>query len=206
MSEGFEDNASGMKQESRHEWERNVFEPAGVDEPDLHTYLTDLFGLEDTERPERKKALKELQKEVAAFEHRLSRPNKFNTDNLQWVVDGLLASGLLSDEKRDVLKEFKNNKIILAEIADVLNMRLAALDSWSWGEEGVLLERQRKISGVYNFLVHEDLLQAIFLQYIGVRWSVFLQRDLREFRDSLAGGHLCVRISLGRMRGAGSFS
>lgn len=197
MSEGFVDIASELKQKSRLEWERNVFEPAVVDEPALQAYLTDVFGLEDTERPERKEALKRLQEKVVAFENELSKPNKFNTENLQWVGDGLMASGLLSDEKRDALKEFKNNKAILSEIADVLNMRLSALDTWSWGTEGVLLERQRKVSGVYNYLMHEDILQALFLQYIGVRWSVFLKNALREFIDA-AGGWIPMRKDVPR--------
>lgn len=41
------------------------------------------------------------------------------------------------------------NSVVLAEIADVLNMGLGALDSWSWCDEVKLLQT-RKISGVYN--------------------------------------------------------
>ncbi len=75
-----------------------------------------------------------------------------------------------------------DNNVILSEIADVLNMRMAALDSWSWGSS-VSVEQKRHINGGYNIHMHEDLLQAIFLQHIGVQWSVFFKSALRKFRN-----------------------
>ncbi|RYP48508.1 hypothetical protein DL769_011194 [Monosporascus sp. CRB-8-3] len=184
LTEGSEDAASAMKRDSRAEWERMVFEPAQVDEDYLRAYLDKTFGLQDPEA-HKKKALRDLRMRVAAFESKLSAPNQFDNATLQWVADGLASSTLLTDEKREVLKDFKNNPIILSEIADVLNMRIAALDSWTWGDDrGVPLEQQRRLSGIYNIVMHEDLLQALFLEYVGVKWSVFLKSALREFCDA----------------------
>ncbi|RYP43470.1 hypothetical protein DL770_011648 [Monosporascus sp. CRB-9-2] len=185
LSEGSENAASAMKRDSRAEWERMVFEPANVDKGSLRAYLNKAFGLQDPECREKKKALRNLRLRVAAFESKLSAPNQFDNATLQWVADGLVSSTLLTDEKREVLKDFKNNPIILSEIADVLNMRIAALDSWTWGDgRGVLLEQQRRLSGIYNIVMQEDLLQALFLEYVGVKWSVFLKSALREFCDA----------------------
>ncbi|RYP16306.1 hypothetical protein DL765_005212 [Monosporascus sp. GIB2] len=185
LIEGSEDAASAMKRDSRAEWERMVFEPAIVDEDGVRTYLNKVFGLRDLEGLEKKKALRTLRMRVAAFESKLSAPDQFNNATLQWVVDSLVSSTLLTDEKREVLKDFKNNPIILSEIADVLNMRIAALDSWTWGDgRGVPLEQQRRLSGIYNIVMHEDILQALFLEYIGVRWSILLKSALREFCDT----------------------
>ncbi|RYP00511.1 hypothetical protein DL764_006480 [Monosporascus ibericus] len=185
LSEGSEDGASAMKRDSRAEWERMVFEPANVDEDVLRAYLNMAFGLQDPECREKKNALRNLRVRVAAFESKLSAPNQFDNATLQWVADGLVSSTLLTDEKREVLKDFKNNPIILSEIADVLNMRIAALDSWTWGDGcGVPLEQQRRLSGIYNIVMQEDLLQALFLEYVGVKWSVFLKSALREFCDA----------------------
>ncbi|RYP46585.1 hypothetical protein DL768_007207 [Monosporascus sp. mg162] len=188
LSEGSEGAAGAMKRDSRAEWERMVFEPASVDEGGLRAYLNTAFGLQDPECREKKKALKNLRMRVAAFESKLSAPNQFDNATLQWVADGLVSSTLLTDEKREVLKDFKNNPIILSEIADVLNMRIAALDSWAWGDgRGVPLEQQRRLSGIYNIVMQEDLLQALFLEYVGVKWSVFLKSALREFCDASGG-------------------
>ena len=60
---------------------------------------------------------------------------------------------------------------------------MAAFHDWSWGTE-VLLEQRRQLNGSYHIYMHEDLLQAIFLQYIGVRWSVFWKKTFTSFRMS----------------------
>lgn len=190
MTEGFEDVASAMKQDCRREWERIVFEPGNIDESKLQTYLNQLFSIHEGDAPEKLRALNQFKLKVLAFETQMSSPNQFNAKTLKWVADGLLTSGLLTDEQRGVLRDFKNNPIILGEIADVLNMRLTALDSWSWGSS-VPLEQRRQISGVYNVLMHEDLLQAIFLQYIGVKWSVFLKEAFNEFRKTPGAWQTC---------------
>ncbi|OTA54200.1 hypothetical protein K449DRAFT_358631 [Hypoxylon sp. EC38] len=183
MTEDFEDVADAIKKDARQQWERTVFEPAKVDEEKLRSYLDQLFGTKDTVTPARLKALNGLRDSIVDFENQMSMPNQFNHKTLKWVADGLLSSGLLSDEKRGVLKDFKNNPIILGEVADVLNMRITALDSWSWGPS-IPLEQRRQITGVYNVLMHEDLLQALFLQYIGVKWSVFLKDAFSSFRNT----------------------
>ncbi|KAI2610585.1 hypothetical protein GGR54DRAFT_373931 [Hypoxylon sp. NC1633] len=182
MMDGFEDVASEVKRDAREQWEHTVFDPAKVDEEALRAYLNKLFNAESAETSPELKALKQLRDDIADFEGDMLAPNQFNSTTLRWAADGLLSSGLLSDEKRDVLKEIKNNPIILGEVADVLNMRIQYLDSWSWGSKPVLLEQRRQISGIYNVLMHEDLLQAIFLQYIGVKWSVFLKKAFVKFR------------------------
>ncbi|KAI0541279.1 hypothetical protein GGR58DRAFT_457583 [Xylaria digitata] len=181
MAEDFEDVGDSMKKEARRGWEKVVFEPAGVDENALKAYLAGLFGLRDQPKPAQAKALEQLRDKIIEFENTLAAPKQFNSTTLTWVINGLLASDLLTDNRREVLRDFLGNPTILTEVADVLNMRLAALSTWSWGES-VALEQQRKITGVYNVLMHEDVLQAIFLHYIGVKWSVFLKGAFRQFR------------------------
>ncbi|KAI0109690.1 hypothetical protein GGR51DRAFT_512491 [Nemania sp. FL0031] len=180
MAEAYEDVGDSMKKEARHGWEKVVFESAGVDEKVLKSYLLELFGLQDPSNPAKAKAMKQL-RELSKFENSLAAPKQFNPATLTWVINGLLASDLLTDERREVLRDFLGNPTILAEVADVLDMRLAALSTWSWGES-VALEQQRRINGVFNILMHEDVLQAIFLHYIGTKWSVFLKRALGRFR------------------------
>ncbi|KAI1738815.1 hypothetical protein F4680DRAFT_159743 [Xylaria scruposa] len=181
MAEGFEDVGDSMKREARQGWEKVVFEPAGVDERALKAYLSHLFGLQDEGKPAKAKALEQLRDKLGKFENTLAAPGQLNNITLTWVINGLLASELLTDERREVLRDFLGNPTILAEVSDVLNMRLASLSTWSWGES-VHLEQHRKITGVYDVRMHEDVLQAIFLHYIGVKWSVFLKGAFRQFR------------------------
>jgi hypothetical protein len=179
MSEGFEEIASRERLESRAEWERSVFEPFNTDPQAIVSYLKALFG-EPGSNTQAYKALKKLQDSVRSFEETLAAPGQFNLDVLQWVIKGLIASDLLTDEKRAVLKGFNNSQVILSEVADVLNMRMTALDTWTWGGN-VPIEQRRKISGSYNIFMHEDLLQAIFLQFLGVKWSVFFKEAFTAF-------------------------
>ncbi|KAK2597193.1 hypothetical protein N8I77_013054 [Diaporthe amygdali] len=188
MGEAFEDVGSTAKLKSKEEWETKAFEPAHVDVNSLSGYLEVLFGLAESEQDQfskkRRQALQKLREEVEDFEVDISRPDQLNNGNLRWTIQGLMSSELLTNEKREVLKDFLGNPVILSEIADVLNLRLAALESWGWGPNGVSVEQRRKISGVYSIHMHEDVLQAIFLQYIGVKWSVFFKKALTSFRKT----------------------
>ncbi|KAF2131450.1 hypothetical protein P153DRAFT_365035 [Dothidotthia symphoricarpi CBS 119687] len=179
MAESFEELPGTKKLEARAEWEKVVFEPPDVDLPMVRSYLNDLLGIDKKAIA----AIKDLHDTIEEFENSLSSPAQFSIPTLRWVITGLADSDLLSSEKREVLNDFLNNDVILAEIADILNLRMAALDRWSWGDH-VLLEQRRKLNGGYNFFMHHDLLQAIFLHYIGVKWSVFFKAVFLKMRDN----------------------
>lgn len=166
----------------RAEWETLVFEPFDTDQMAIAAYLRGLFSKNGTNK-QAARALDALRRSVEAFETTLSGPNQFNESVLRWIIAGLLASGLLTEEKRAALKDFLSNPIILAEVADVLNMRMAALDSWSWEMEGLPVEQRRHVTGKYHIYIDEDLLQAIFLQFIGVKWCVFFKGAFTTFSN-----------------------
>ena len=62
-----------------------------------------------------------------------------------------------------------SREVILNEICDILNIRLKALDRWTWVSY-VMLEQRRKLNGDFTIHSDPDLLQAIFLHYVGVKW------------------------------------
>ncbi|ESZ95613.1 hypothetical protein SBOR_4009 [Sclerotinia borealis F-4128] len=166
--------------EQREKWEDYVFKPLITDSSAIDSYLTTLF----TSTADIKKAWCELRRRTVIFEKGMENQAHFDANSLKWVIDGLLRSDLLTDEKRAILKDFQNNKVVLAEVADVLNMRMSSLDKWEWGSEGTPVEQRRHINGRYRFYHDEDLLQTILLRYIGVKWSVFFKRELTSFKES----------------------
>lgn len=188
MGDAFEDVGSSAKLKYKQEWENKAFEPAHVNVKSLNGYLETVFGLSTSvqaaEHKKRWRAVQNLREAVQAFEVELTRPDQLNRYSLGWTIRGLMASDLLTNEKREVLKDFLGNPVILSEISDVLNLRLAALGSWKWGPDGVPVEQRRKISGIFSIHMHEDLLQSIFLQYIGVKWSVFFRETFVSFRKA----------------------
>lgn len=141
-SDGFEKVTPAGRDESRIAREKLVFEPFETDQMAISEYLRTLFG-ETGDNKQGFKALKELQKQVEAFEATLSSPDQFDEKVLHWVISGLMASTLLSDEKRGALKDFLASPVILTEIADVLNMHMS---TWSWGDE-ILIQHRRYITG-----------------------------------------------------------
>ena len=180
-SEAFEQTARKEKLEQRIQWENYVFQPFKTDQEVIERYLRDLFGKEVNEQAF--KALEALRASVETFEASLAAPLQFNNTTLKWIIEGLLGSDLLTDEKHAVLKDFNSNTVILSEVADVLNMRMTALQSWSW-EGDISIDQRRHLDGKYRVYMHEDVLQAIFLQYIGVKWSVFFKRAFVTFAKS----------------------
>jgi hypothetical protein len=146
--EDFEKINRAEKDESRANWETTVFEPHDTDPVAISEYLLVLFG-EHAEDRQPFKGLQALWRSVKAFELSLSTPDQFNDHVLKWTINGLLASGLLSDEKRAVLKDFLASQMILTEIADVLNMRISDISTWSWEDE-VPIEQRRHVTGAYH--------------------------------------------------------
>lgn len=180
-SEVFEQASRKEKLEQRMQWENDVFQPFEIDQDVVRRYLQSLYGKEANEQAF--KALEALRASVEEFEASLAAPSQFNNIALKWAIEGLLDSDLLSNEKRAVLKDFTTNTVILAEVADVLNMRMTALRSWGW-EGDVTIDQRRHLSGNYKVYMHEDVLQAIFLQFIGVKWSVFFKSAFHTFARS----------------------
>lgn len=176
----FEKVSSAKKLDSRRKWEESVFSAVPVDEEKVRSMLSGLFEATPNDSQALPATMKGLRDKVAGFEREMSS-SKITQSTLQWAVKGLLSSDLLTNDKREALRDFQSNPIILGEIADVLNMRLAALQDWSWGNE-VIVEERRQLNGAYHIYMHEDLLQALFLQHIGVKWSVFWKTSFMQFQ------------------------
>lgn len=179
--DSYEQVPGAKRNDWRLDWERSVFNAADVTQQSVLSMLQSIFERPGEGSDQAAQALKALRSNVESREEDLAIPTNFTSWSLKYTIDGLIASDLLTEDKRTVLRGFLENSVILGEIADVLNMRMASLDEWSWGDV-VQLEERRQLSGLVNIYMHEDLLQAIFLQYIGVRWSVNWRYCLRDFQ------------------------
>jgi hypothetical protein len=86
------------------------------------------------------------------------------------------------------------NDVILQEVASVLSMQLASIESFAWPHEGVQVEMRRHLSGKYRAYMDTEIITALLFQYLGMRWSVGFKaafcnvvsspawkRDAREF-------------------------
>ncbi|KAF1840639.1 uncharacterized protein K460DRAFT_320907 [Cucurbitaria berberidis CBS 394.84] len=163
-----------------------VFTPRETDEVEIDTYLSDFF-----QDDHGTSLLEAIRKANVAFARKLKeRATPFDSEILKQCIKALLGNNLLNDDAKNTLSEFTTNEVVLDEIADVLNLRFADLDNWSWqADEGMYYEPRRQITGKYRIMMDMDILQAIFLHYIAVSWcghlkSVFgtLPNDKRFWR------------------------
>ncbi|KAI0600472.1 hypothetical protein F4775DRAFT_546072 [Biscogniauxia sp. FL1348] len=163
-------------QELCDKFERVVFEPLEVDEEKIGLYLRDLFDGEDGS-----KALDYIRRAMnRRSENLLGNKAPFDEATLKWCIKGLLVEDLLSDEKQAILRDFLENSMVLREIADVLNVRYADFESWEWqaGEEGIPVLPRQQLNGKYRIWMDEDVLQAIFIHYVGTNCCISLKETL----------------------------
>lgn len=116
-------------QQLRDKFEKVVLTPLETDEVEIDNYLSQLFKSKTGEV-----SLKSLRQKVSRRgESMLANKTLFDRLSLQWCIRSLLKVDLFDDEKKASLREFLKDDDVLNEIKDVLNMRYANIQNWSWG-------------------------------------------------------------------------
>lgn len=172
-------------QELCDKFERVVFKPLETDGLMIDMFMSDLF--DGDEAVESLQGLRgRLQKRGDAI---LNEHSPFDTSTLKWCLRGLLAEDLLSDEKQATLRDFLSNEEVLKEIGDVLNMRYADFDAWQWqaGDDGIPVLPRQQLNGKYRIWMDEDILQAIFIEYVGIRCCTMTRDCLKDFVEDAPG-------------------
>ena len=162
------------------EWESIVI--GGDSKPDsatIEAYLEGLFGSTTKSKKVTKTPLELLKAEMKDFEL-----GRFDTDGLRTCIKGILKTDLLSEAKRKALTDFQNNPAFLSEMSDVLNMEIDGLDSWNWGDEAIPLEIRRALNGKYRVYMDEEIMQALLLLFIGMKWAVHIKAVFTTFFHS----------------------
>lgn len=177
--DSFEPVGRAEMHEQRQAWESIVFTESRTDSAAITVYLTELFGSTHKAKKLTKTPLENLREQMKKF-----KVSQMSEDVLQQTMNSLVRTDLLSEERRRALSEFRSNKMVSAEILDVLNLQLDRLDSWSWGKEAIPLEMRRTLNGKYRVYMDEEILQALFLHYIGVSWAMHLRTVFTAFFHS----------------------
>ena len=201
--------------EQRAQWESIVFSQCQLDEDKISAYLDKLFNT-DMVVSHALKAVRDAT--IRTCETFQSDREFFNADKLVNTVQGLLQTDLLSPEKANVLKSFKTNPDVLQEVADVLNMRFASLHTWEWTtvNGAISIEQRRQLNGKYRVFMDEDVLDALLLHAIGMKFAVHFKACFTSFFNSPAWKSATRQISkvdrdrreyfLGTDNGSGSSS
>ncbi|KAL8751791.1 MAG: hypothetical protein Q9184_005949 [Pyrenodesmia sp. 2 TL-2023] len=162
-------------EQHRRKWETYVFTEVESDKKAIHAWLE---GLLRSSEPTRK-AIDTTRREIRKFEKTMAeRHEHFTKRTMTWCVEGVLRSDLLTDGKRAVLTAMQQDGDTLNDMMDDLNMRMNTLDRWTWPTEGVPVEQRRQVGSKSRIFQDEDIMDALFLRYIGVRWSVRMSKSL----------------------------
>ncbi|KAI4186143.1 MAG: hypothetical protein LQ348_004272 [Seirophora lacunosa] len=162
------------------EWETLVFNPAQKSDPQtIKAYLSNLFESTETSKKLTKSPLETLRTQLKEFDL-----DPFEKDTLKRTIAGILNSELLAPSKKAALMDVNGNDLVLGEMVDVLNIQIADLDQWSWGENPVSVDLRRQLNGKYRVYMDEELLQALLIHFIGIQWAVYLKDAFTTFFHS----------------------
>lgn len=162
------------------EWETLVFDKTKKsDSESIKVYLSNLFNSTAKSKKLTKTPLEDLRTRMKAFDL-----GKFDKTSLKWSIKGLLKTDLLVPSKRAALLDIKDNSLVLDEMVDVLNIQIDNLDQWSWGDEPIPIELRRQVNGKYRFYMDEELLQALLIYFVGIKWSVHIKEAFTKFFHS----------------------
>ena len=182
--------------DQRKEWESIVFD--GGSKPDtaaIEAYLEGLFGSTAKSRKVAKTPIELLRGSMRDFVL-----GRFDVNVLKTCIKGILRMDLLSEVKRKALTGFQNNPVFLSEMSDVLNMQVDTLDTWTWGEEAIPVEIRRALNGKYRVYMDEEIIQALLIHFIGMKWAVHIKTVLTAFFHSGAWKQSTLDASTRRRR------
>ena len=137
--DGF-DKVSRKETLQQEKLESIIFEAKEIDVPALEEYLQDLFSSKDA-----KEALSTMRSRIRYFANSL-RSKDIEADDVKQVISSVLQTDVLSDKKQTLLKQFEKNPVVVQELASVLTMQLASIQTWSWSSEGVTVPVEHFLS------------------------------------------------------------
>jgi hypothetical protein len=132
------------RQEQKDRLSSIIFDEKVIDKEALSLYLSILFSGEEAV-----KELEHLREDLEDFGKHL-RKKTITKYDVNTAIHGLLADGLMDEGKRATMAEFLDNDTISDEVASVLNMRMASLDTWSWPFQGIVIYFRRHLNGKYR--------------------------------------------------------
>ncbi|KAK3343961.1 hypothetical protein B0T25DRAFT_522006 [Lasiosphaeria hispida] len=171
-------------------FEAVVFEPRETSDSEIRSFLDNLFPDEESQT-----ALEKLRGDIAeASEDLMNETAPFDDESLTNCIKGLLTEDILSDEKQAILRDFLESDVAKVEISDVLNMRYSDLKHWHWdaGKDGIRVMPRAGLNGKYRIWADDDILQMIFVQFIGIRLCNILKPILTEFMKQLPGSETAL--------------
>ncbi|KAK6353691.1 hypothetical protein TWF696_005653 [Orbilia brochopaga] len=130
--------------------------------------------------------MKKLRNTIGRFSGSFRKRLDMTVVDVKQSIHGLITGELLTEAKKEACKEILLSDVIIGEIAMVLTLRLREIENWKYADPSLQMNFRRHLNGKYRCYADEALLDAIFLQWIGVKWGMELRRVLDILHDSTA--------------------
>lgn len=109
-------------------------------------------------------------------------PIVVNVAVVKAAIKVILGADQLTSEKRRAMIDLGNREDVLGEIADILkiDLKLAAIERWSWGESPIKAQMRKAINGKYRVYMDIELLDSILIHCVGQSVSVHINNALKK--------------------------
>ncbi|KAL2420071.1 hypothetical protein ABEF95_000363 [Exophiala dermatitidis] len=161
--------------EQRQQWESLVFSKSETDKAEIQHYLSRLFRSEKRVT----NAFNDIENATRAFSRNLWQwRGLFDPASVETAIRGVLQTDLLPEDKAAILTSIRDNRELLQEVADILNIKYASLESWQWTtiDGSIPVQQRRQLNGKYRVFMDEDVLDALLLHVIGMKWAVHFKK------------------------------
>jgi hypothetical protein len=153
--------------------------------------------------PKLKNVFKELKEATQTYSDTLLRET-VSFEDVKRAMRGLIDTGSLSDHRKRLMEKLYIDENAVTEFASSLTLLKSDLEKWNWPNEGVRGVFRRNLTGKYRCFYEEDFLTAIFLHYLGLKWTYHFKRQLQRFfnlltEDAIGSGYLLKSIKYERI-------
>lgn len=180
----FAEKVVSNKKEATDKIKALMFNELTSDDFDAGTFrkfLSDeLFNFED--KVDGQNVMKAIRKQTE--EHFKIENYVILSHDVQCCIRGLRSEDLLSLEKKAALKELSENAEALEEVASLLTNRLRNLSRWEWPSSCAVVKMRRGLAGECKPYMDEDIITALFLQYVGVQWASYFKGQFMSLYHS----------------------
>lgn len=175
--------------EQRQVWEGLVTNLRASDKDKIVEFLDDLFQSgprykEDDTSVEELADLRTtlLRRMRSSIFHGSKGAIQVNVATVKAAIKAILSADQLNSEKRRAMIDLSGRENVLSEIADILkiDLKLAAIERWSWGDSPIKAQMRKAINGKYRVYMDIELLDSILIQCIGQSVSVQISRALTK--------------------------
>ena len=175
-----------------------IFDQPQLDYDKWRHFLEKALFSRIAENPKLKDVFKEFKEATKTYGDALLRET-VSCEDVKRTMRELLRNSLLDDHRKRLMEKLSVDENAVTEFASSLTLLKSDLAKWNWPREGVRGIFRRNLTGKYRCFYEEDFLTAVFLHYLGLKWTYHFKRELQKLFDLLTEDVIenqCVSTSI----------